>query len=787
MKNTNKIKELIPYIINTLIILTIFFIVLKLNSFYPLGNINLDKYDAFYQYKPMLYNFITSIKNGTILSFNFLNGLGNPTIFNYLYYLASPINLIALFFKTPEAMFTAVIIIKIILTSLFATFYFKKKTNNNFISTICSIAYTFSGWFTVYYFHIMWLDSFMIFPLLQYGLEKLIKENKCYIYIFSLAYIMLTNFYMAFMICIYILIYYLYNLIIKKDKYINKIKNFQLIMFSTIITCLLCTFTIYATYSSFLKMGIYISGIEEKIAPLKVLDYLRAFFPGNVSVNINQFINNIPNICLNTIFIISFLYYFINSKINIKDKITTLIAIIFTTFVLFSNNMNFILNCFHIPAGYSFRYTFIISFYLLLIFIRNYKTFENKIDFKVYFINIILLIILIVELLTKTIEFNIFVFNLVFLLSYTIFLILYDNNKLHKYILLILIIMESITCFHIASQKEKHELIEYNYIQEENHSYRKKIDANKEFIDIINNNLYSNDSTLETFSSMQYNNTIFLLDDLGCATDIKATIYSCNNSKVFNMLFNVADEYKLPKLYAVNNNTFLYNIDTDNFITNQNNLIEGMTSIESIITENKLTPIKNYTYKITEEKEYIIPVNPNIKYIKINDILYTSNVNIPSEYESLNIKDTLLQNRLLIYNLKENDEIEITYYNEPEINELATYTVDESKLKQAHDFLKKGAINYTTYKDNLIEGAITVDENQVIFTSIPYDSSWHITLDDKEVKPIIIHDSLLGIECDKGTHKIKLEYKNNFNIATLISGITFISLIANIIINKIKK
>lgn len=783
-----KIKKIIPYLINSLLTLFIFLIVLKISKIYPFGNKDIAVYDAYYQYKPMLYNFITSIKNGTILSFNFLNGLGNPTIFNYLYYLASPINLIALLFNNPNSMFISVIIAKLLITTFTSTFYFKKKTNNNFISTICTISYFFSGWFISYNFHIMWLDSFMIFPLLQYGIEELINNDKNYIYIFSLAYTMITNFYMAFMICIYIFIYYMYNIITKKDKYINKIKNFQLIMFSTIIACLLSAFTIYATYSSFLKMGINISNINTDIAKLTILDYLKTFFPGNASVNIHQYINNIPNICLNTIFVISFLYYFINNEISIKEKIKTIIALAFMTFVLFSNKMNYFLNCFHYPAGYSFRYSFIISFYLLIIFLRNYKTFNNKIDYKIYFINFILLITLLAEYTMKNIEFNILVFNITFLLSYTIFLIFYNKNKYHNFLFLMLIVSESIIGFYIQINKENYIIKDYNY-SNESYSYRVKTNDKKTYTDITNVNLYSNQNTIETFSSMQYNSVLYLLNNLGCATDLKATIYSCNNTKLFNMLFNIKDDYTLQKIYSINNNS-TYSINTNNLITNQNNLIEEMTSIDNIIEEKKLIPSKDYFYKINEEDEYIITINPNIKYIRINNNFYTDNINyIPEIYyvSHININTDLLRKKMLIYNLKKNDYIEVSYHENPETNELTVYTINEDKLNKAYKILNSNSIEYTQYKDNLIEGEINVSDNQVIFTSIPYDTSWYIEIDGEETNPIMLYNSLLGIEASLGKHKIKIEYKNNFKIPIIISISTFIILLINLTIKKIKK
>ena len=79
-----------------------------------------------------------------------------------------------------------------------------------------------------------------------------------------------------------------------------------------------------------------------------------------------------------------------------------------------------------------------------------------------------------------------------------------------------------------------------------------------------------------------------------------------------------------------------------------------------------------------------------------------------------------------------------------------------------------------------------IDENQMIFTSIPYDESWKITIDGNEIKPIKILDNLIGIECPKGNHKLKLEYKINYTIPLLISILTFICIIIHSISQKRK-
>ena len=213
MKN---IKKFLPYLINASICIAIFLISLYICDIFPFGDITIGKSDALVQFKPMLYNFIMELKTKTIELYSFNNGLGNPFTFNFLYYLSSPLNLIALFFKDANSMYLSAILIKLIIASFIMTFYAKKKTNNNFFTTIITITYIFSSWFIAYYYYLPLLDIFMIFPLFNYGLEKILNQEKPYIYIFSLSYAILTNFYLSFAIIFYTILYFIiYEIAIK--------------------------------------------------------------------------------------------------------------------------------------------------------------------------------------------------------------------------------------------------------------------------------------------------------------------------------------------------------------------------------------------------------------------------------------------------------------------------------------------------------------------------------------------------------------------------------------------
>lgn len=765
-------KKLKPYIINTTIIIGLLLITFIINDIYPFGNKTLTLYDAISQYQPMLYNFIIKIKEGILLNYSFNTGFGQPFIFNFLYYLASPLNLVALLFKNPYTMFLSVIILKTILTGIFATFYASKKTNNAFLTTIIAVAYTFSGWYLANLFHIMWLDSFMIFPLFQYGFEELTNNNKSKIYIISLAYIMITNFYMAFMICLYTLVSYLYNIITKKDKYINKIRNFQIIMFSTIVSFLLSFFHIYATYDAFLTMGIPINQPSYNNTTLHVLDLIKSFFCGNVLININANQNTAPNFTLSLIFLISFIYYFFNKKISIKDKIKNIIAFLFIIFLLYSKTLNYIINGFHVPIGYQFRYSFIITFFIIKLFIENYKTFDKKIDKKIYLINLILLIILTILFIFNNMELKNFIFNLVFLLSYTILFLLHNNKNIYKYLFTSIIVIEVLISLILNTNYEMDVTYYNNNFNTEYITYRTENTKNYQ--------LYDNSSSYTSFSSMQYN---LLYNDFltfGISTDNKASITKTDSTELFYMLFNINTNNNkyLEKIYAVNDTIIKDPIlpNTTSF-ANLNSFAEKISGINDILTEHIIPATKQgkntYSYIIDESNTYFIHTYfLNIEEMTINNESFNGN--------------KLFEKHQYKIELNKGDIIEISYKEELENPDLILYIENKEKVNEVYTTLKDNQIKYTTYKDNHLEGTIKVEKNQIIFTSIPYDENWQITIDDKVVKPIKINYNLMGIECPEGTHKISLKYKNNYTIPIIISISTLITFIIVCIYKKKK-
>ncbi len=746
-----KIKQLKPYIINTITIIAIFIITLIITKTSPFGTQAIGKSDAIAQYKPMLYNFIMSLKNGVLELYSFNNGLGNPFLFNYTYYLISPLNLIALLFKNGDIMYLSVIIIKIIFTSIFTTFYAKKHNCTNFTSFIATISYVFSSWFLAYYYNIMWLDTFMIFPLFQYGLEQLIKEKKIYIYIFSLAYLYITNFFLAFSVLVYGLIYYLIRNFFYEEKNIKeKLKNTLVFIISTLLAVLLILFYLIILVNVKKQTGLGASDVTEANYIVSTIDLIKSLFYGTTNLTTEFSGPTYPNIATNTIILISIFYFFINKKISIKDKLFALIGINFILASIMFKNFDYILNMFNNVLGLTYRYSFIIIFLSIILFIHNSKNFDIKDKKKILIIPLILTILLLFNI--NNMEFNIFILNLVCILAYTILIIFYTDTKIYKLLIALVLIVQTlyVCCTSIPSNIEKEEL-SYDNFQTETTTYRvNRIDEN----DFLNKNMYSNEKATYLFTSMTYNPVLEMVNNLGCNSGNNSiTCYSDN--ELFNMLFNVKNDYYLEKIYSVNSETTNIILDETSVKKATEDLIKAMTGITDIYTGETLTAtIENDTSIFKTEHSFYLIDNTYNGY----------NINYAQNYQEFTYKNT-------------DDYI---------LKEVNIYTIKEDKLQEIYNQLKNNQISYTKYSDSYIEGTINVNENQMIFTSIPYDESWEIKIDDEIIEPTMILESLIGIECSPGTHTISMKYKSNYTIPITISLLALIGLIISLIIKNKK-
>ncbi len=119
--------------------------------------------------------------------------------------------------------------------------------------------------------------------------------------------------------------------------------------------------------------------------------------------------------------------------------------------------------------------------------------------------------------------------------------------------------------------------------------------------------------------------------------------------------------------------------------------------------------------------------------------------------------------------------------NEAFWSEALFYTFDMEDFQAADARLKDRVWNLTQHEDTYVEGTcIAQSDDEVLFTTIPYENGWIITVNGREVQPGISLDSLITIPLEEGENVITMEFSPNyFTAAKIISlcGLLVIALI----------
>lgn len=89
------------------------------------------------------------------------------------------------------------------------------------------------------------------------------------------------------------------------------------------------------------------------------------------------------------------------------------------------------------------------------------------------------------------------------------------------------------------------------------------------------------------------------------------------------------------------------------------------------------------------------------------------------------------------------------------------YTMDDEIFEEGYRILSDQALNILRFEDTLIDGTFTAKESGLLYTSIPYDKGWHITLDGKNLTDsdiVQVGGALIGVKAEKGSHEIQFKY-----------------------------
>ena len=171
-------------------------------EFIPFGSNALLYKDGQQQMVDLFCWFKDVLSGKSSIGYTFTKYLGGSNFAVFSYYLASPFNVLIVFFdKTQVPLFINVLyIVKTSFASMFACFYlfrrFKPGTRTKCAAAvILSVSYALGQYMIAQSSNMMWIDGVYMLPLVLAGVERLVAEKKSALFIVSAALAICFNWY----------------------------------------------------------------------------------------------------------------------------------------------------------------------------------------------------------------------------------------------------------------------------------------------------------------------------------------------------------------------------------------------------------------------------------------------------------------------------------------------------------------------------------------------------------------------------------------------------------------
>ncbi len=856
-------KEM-PLILSFLIPFFVMILVFIQRGIYPFGDRSFLRTDLYHQYAPFFKELLNKLQSGESLLYSWDIGNGSNFLALYCYYLSSPINWLLVF--CPEdyviEFITYTIVLKISLSGFTMAYYLKhhkpvllkkkrrkgeekenapekpKADTPDYGITMFAVFYALSGFMAAYSWNIMWLDCILIFPIIILGLEKLVKEDKCLLYCLTLAFSILTNYYIAIMICIALVFYFIMLLIIEPSSreeilydeergenfrrvhYMNYPKKIlEFAGYSILAAGISCILLIPAYYALQMSASANSTFPQTFTSYFSIMEMLARHLD-NVEVHLG--LEHWPNIFCGVAVFIFIPLYVMNDRISVREKAAYFVMILFLLASFSMNFLNFIWHGFHYPNSLPCRQSFVYIFLLLTMAYKGYQGLRDRSIRQVTTsIWIAIGFILICEALySEDVDWNfsIYYVSIIFVAIYGLLAYLrcrYKNGAGFLAIMgLLLVFTEN---FMNTTNTSVTTISRTNYVEYDD-DYETLIEYAESISDSVfyryeklklrtkNDGSWYQYPSISVFSSTANAALSTYYKTLGMEAATNA--YSKTGSTlVIDMLFSVKYEFSnitysdnaLRKLVKASGNVKLYEntcalplgfmvpsdmedawyTDGSNPIDTQNSFISASTGLYNTFKYLDVPDDDGDSYSCTYVVEedgyyYAYLLNSNIDDATTTVVSGDGSHSTQTTSHS-NLKRSFVLDIGYAY---AGDTITITSDTDDQTLLFSLYVLQEDVLLEAYDILNSQGLNIATMSDTDILGSINVDEDGLMYTSIAYDEGWTVYVDGEEVETVNFKDAMLAIPLTAGYHTIHMVYSpQGFDLGIFITICSILVLI----------
>lgn len=804
----------------------------------PFGNHTLALSDAYLQYMDFMAFFKDVLSRNQSLAYTMTKGLGGSAIGIFSYYLASPTELLQLFFSKDQIplSYNLAAVLKMGMASLTMTWFLQERFHKR-ISIIpllgLSIGYGLMHYNLYQTWSAMWLDGVYMLPLMMLGVYRAVHFGAIGMLSVSTALSILFNWYTGGINCLFSGFWFLAEEIMlhfqrgrTKKEFLHSAARYVFGMVTGIlISSILFLPTIWQ-----LREGIGGSFDWNRISlgfQGDILASLGAYYMGINSAVIPNL--NYMSLFCGSLAVSGALALFTVKELKRKYKILAFLMIIFAFFMFHWKILFWIFSLMKEPMGFMPRYSYLGCFILIFLSGSYFSSWGKwKFGRKALLICLLFpLFQILIEQVRPAQYPELFKFSVLFLILIPI--VLYEisrsdkdpaKRKLMTGVLACLLAWEmgQSVCVFLSTRGGSSLYAYESYDNQQRNQIQGLKDYDKGIyrINQVTNkgDIKKESSETEKFEGISFN---------------EAMNFNYWGMQEYNSLMKMSQFHILSNMgyYGI---TGRYNVfhtpilPTDSFFgvkyVLSPNPVEGLVPVPVLGVANGKEVYENpYVLPLAfiyHENHLAIPMetnNPftytNAVYSKLmghtvsiySPVAFTENSENSHEiykinnglsplyaylvwngshtYISINGEhDHVLRDSGMFYipaTGSQTRAIDVDLSDDIRMKQALFYETDLSALKEISREINQSAAENITIKDGEISGTVEGREGDILFLSVPYENGWTVMRNGKEITPDIFAGCLMNIPLVEGENHIQMTY----HIPGLTAGaiLTFIGMV----------
>lgn len=815
----------------------------------PFGDNSFLIVDALHQYLPFFADYHDKLKSLDNLFYSFHGGLGYNFLGLWAYYLSSPLNLVIVLF--PKEMLNMVLshlyIIKIALCGLTAAYYFRSRDKKRQDISIVAfgLCYALSSYIVGYSWNIMWLEVMMMLPLILVGMDRLIKKRDGRLYCGALFFSLLCNFYMSFMTCLFLVLWYLlYDHKKVKAFFVNGLKFAGY----SLLSAMMAGAVLLPAYLGIMKTSSAKWDFPKDLWYGNFADLYCRHFLGTAPIT-NSVNDGEINLYCGILTLVFVLFYFMASRISWKTKIKRALLMLFLFFSFNVPLLGYIWHGFHNQYGIPNRFAYLYIFLLLIMAYDGLLVIKREGRQQAWKLciscGILCMSVGIASLLnTKAFDRKVLAFTTAAIFLYLVVFVLYDRKTLSRRGMvlicsLLLVIEAAGMAVYGFSENGQVRVSEYfgdtKNIQTVKNKYKTGPDQRMELIKgrMLDESIWHTLDGVTMFGSTALGDVVDMMDDLGFYTGVNEYLYegatpftnnllgvrynllrtSDTNTTDFQYLDRIGDinvygnPYNTAVGYGMKKSAYKWKYDDVNPFLVQNRLSGDAFGGNDIFHMIKTEKPKTNACKITQSNdgEYVFENTASLADNMTFEIPVTEDGKLYFHFDGSQVEDTVIYRNNEVYvsgrlnaqciylgDLKKGDHITVSMRLKQDdlmsgVVRVTLASLDEDAMKDLYGKMQEQAFQLEEADSSTLKGTVSMNEDGLVFFSIPYDKGWKVLVDGKETEVNSLGKAFLCVDVSEGKHEIELEYcPEGFKEGIILTALGWL-IFASICLRKRKK